>query len=332
MNKLALLLLALPLAACGAKNTGVVTTPTYQAARWTPPPVVARRELAPTPGRTGGRGLRGKKAVLAASGSRYPRGDEMQGGTWIVEDANSYDRFVFYTRRDWVGYVVVPEGEQLRNAFSGNIDLFNVSGAYCDGRPCVMISPKGGRIAGNIQIPTTGGIYNIEPRFADQPMAGIELRKPGRRLTAAQPSYLPQPEGQQTPLAFLPDCGDADRLPAWLSGASAYADERKTVITFVGQQAPGLYAGQAGEQVVNYTTRREGGLTHLVTDRRVTEAQLKLGSECVGLTVDRGQPWQSAGTLPPPSAQAFTFVVPPVPGGDAPKPAVQQAVTRPEWL
>jgi hypothetical protein len=49
---------------------------------------------------------------------------------------------------------------------------------------------------------------------------------------------------------------------------------------------PALFAGHQGEQLVSYRSEREGQQVYLITSRRVTEAELRLGSERLRLTVD----------------------------------------------
>jgi hypothetical protein len=65
-----------------------------------------------------------------------------------------------------------------------------------------------------------------------------------------------------------------------------WADATKLVARFAAPLPllPGLYAGREGEQVVNYRVQRSPGYVTLVTDRRVTAAELRLGREVVRIS------------------------------------------------
>ena len=125
-------------------------------------------------------------------------------------------------------------------------------------------------------------------------------------------------------------------------------DSVKMVVRFNGPLPvlPTLFAGSQGEQVVNYRSISDGDQVYLVTSRRVTEAELRLGAERVRLTVDPdavkagaaadpaqgADGWKPAGPVasPPPPAQPFPAAAPrqptaanPVLGVSAPPAAVR---------
>ena len=127
-----------------------------------------------------------------------------------------------------------------------------------------------------------------------------------RNEPAAAASALPQPEGDFTRLALVREDGP---LPTW-APAEAWADSREMTLRFNDPLPvlPTLLAGHQGEQVVSYRRGAAAGLNFLVTDRRVTEAELRLGSEKVRVTVD-------------PDAVKAGTAADPAQGGDAWKPA-----------
>jgi hypothetical protein len=307
------------LAACGAKNTGVAVTTDFQAARFVPEvPQPAPATLPPKKRRVGG--LHGEAAVAYAvrNAKRSPTSGEMQGGVWVVDDADSYTSYDLYLRRGMTAYVGLPTGEEFRGGIAGRTDLYFVSLDYCGNRPCFSISPKGNKVTGNLQLMTSGGPYSFNIVHAATPLQGVELNR--ARPVSSAGSYLqggaPQPRGDFTRLKFVTDCGDNEALPPWLHGSSAYADSDKLVIQFAGpvSQLPALRAGQEGEQAPNYRAARSNGLLWLVTDRRITEGALVIGDECARFTVDEAantgnaptpQQWQAAA---PEMARRFDFL------------------------
>ena len=96
----------------------------------------------------------------------------------------------------------------------------------------------------------------------------------------------------------------------------AWADAEQLVIRFKAPLPvlPGLYAGQKGEQVVNYRVERTEDAIYMVTSRRVTEAELRLDTEIVQITArpadglspaailpNEDEAWRAAGLLPAPA-------------------------------
>ena len=297
------------LAAC-VKNTGVPVTRDFQAARYVPEvaqPVPAT--MAPVKRRRGG--LSGQAAVAQAvrGSKRSPTSGEMQGGVWVIDDADSYTSYDLYLAPGWTGYVGLPKGEEFRGGIAGRTDLYMVNLDYCGSRPCFSISPKGTKVAGNLQLMTSGGPYSFNVIRAKTPMQGVELNRarPASPVGSFLQAGAPQPRGDFTRLQFVNDCGDNEDLPPWLNGATAYADSDKLVIQFAGpvSQLPALRAGQDGEASTNYRAVRSGGLLWLVTDRRITEGALVIGSDCSRFTVDEAA---AAGNAPTP--QAWTAAAP----------------------
>ena len=102
-------------------------------------------------------------------------------------------------------------------------------------------------------------------------------------------------------------------LPAW-APAEAWADSAKMVVRFDGPLPvlPTLFAGRAGEQVVSYRSIASGRQVYLVTSRRVTEAELRLGAERVRLTVDPDAVKAGAAADPAEGADAWRPAAGPV--------------------
>ena len=150
---------------------------------------------------------------------------------------------------------------------------------------------------GNLQLVTTAGFNGFDLRAGSQValnLVDVARKEPAPARTAAE---APQPQGDFTRLAPVREGGP---LPAW-APAEAWADSYKMVVRFDGPLPvlPTLLAGRKGEQVVSYRSRTDGREVYLVTDRRVTEAELRLGSESVRLTVDPGA--VAAGTAADPA-------------------------------
>jgi len=188
--------------------------------------------------------------------------------------------------------ILLPPGERFNGAVGGDVERFLINVTYAGPRPAVSILPREAGARGNLQLVTTGGFYSFDLstgarvalNLVDVARSDAAPAFGANATTARGGSAMPQPEGDFTRLALVRRDGP---LPAW-APAEAWADSRKMVVRFDGPLPvlPTLLAGQKGEQVVSYRSVTDGRQVYLVTDRRVTEAELRLGSESVRLTVD----------------------------------------------
>jgi hypothetical protein len=208
------------------------------------------------------------------------------------------------TQPQHVSTILLPPGERFNGAVGGNVDAFLINVSYAGPRPAVSILPRTAGAGGNLQLVTTAGFYSFRLASCREALNLADVSR--RNEPAAAASALPQPEGDFTRLTFVREDGP---LPAW-APAEAWADSREMVLRFDDPLPvlPTLLAGHQGEQVVSYRTVRGEGSTFLVTDRRVTEAELRLGSEKVRVTVD-------------PDAVTAGTAADPARGGDAWRPA-----------
>jgi hypothetical protein len=331
----AALLAASTLAAC-ASNSGVPTTPTYAPARYIPPAPASARPQAALP-QTARRGtaLSGAAAVRQATIAAMVEPDDasMRGATWVIDDVQPYLIYRVPLKPRFSTMILLPPGEQFRGAVGGDVEKFNVTLNYGGNRPVFSVSPKGPQASGNIQIMTTGGAYSFQPYVTRHTALNAVDIKRARPAPLAALTGTPQPEGDYTPLALVPEGG---RTPPWLAGTQAYADSYKMVIAFPNPlpTLPALFAGQRGEQTVSYRKVEDGGVTFLVTNRRVTYGALKLGSEVAHITIDLdavkagtapdpakgGEAWKAAEALPgqAPDGNVAVVVVPATPSPSEP--------------
>lgn len=316
------------LAGC-TTNSGVEVGPTFAPARYVPPAPQAQATAATTrAGRRGSGGLSGVAAVAQANRSATvePTSETMDGATWAIEDADSAAIYRLPLSFGLTTVILLPPGERFNGAVGGNAGDFLVTIYYAGPRPALSVSPRRHGAKGNMQVMTTGGLYS----FVLAPSRGVavnivDVQRRSGRLTAPGITGMPQPEGDFTRLAILPE-GRAP-LPAW-APVAAWADSRKMVVEFNGPlpKLPSLLAGRRGEQTVSYTTRQDGGRVFLIATPRTTEAKLVLGGEAVGITVDPAaveqgtaadptqgaEGWKQAEALPspPPGANVAVVVMP----------------------
>lgn len=299
------LLAAAALAATGActVNSGVDTTPTFAAARHLPPspsPAAAPASAAPgapaagpAPEPTVRRAPKATGVAAIARANRAatvdPDDTTLRGATWFIEDVDSTLIYRIRTAPGRVTTVLLPPGERFNGAVGGDVEGFLINVAYAGPRPAVSILPRHDAARGNFQLVTTGGFYSFELLVnANVAQNLVDVGREPASLARAAADQMPQPQGDFTRLAARPV--DAGTLPAW-SPAEAWADSFKMVVRFDGPVPvlPTLLAGMKGEQLVSYRSVAQGGpggQTYLVTNRRVTEAELRLGTERVRLTVD----------------------------------------------
>jgi Conjugal transfer protein len=297
------------LAGC-TTDSSVPTTPTFSAARYVPAPGGVLAGPAPEPRTvapaTVDPSLTGSSAIAAANreSTVEPDAPSLHGATWYIEDAHPDLIYRVCTQPQHVSTILLPPGERFNGAVGGNVDAFLINVSYAGPRPAVSILPRMAGAGGNLQLVTTAGFYSFRLASCREALNLADVSR--RNEPAAAASALPQPEGDFTRLALVREDGP---LPAW-APAEAWADSRKMTLRFDDPLPvlPTLFAGRRGEQIVNYRTVRGQGSTFLVTDRRVTEAELRLGSEKVRITVD-------------PDAVKAGTAADPAQGGDAWKPA-----------
>lgn len=282
-------------------NTGVDTTPTFSPARYLPPdpaPAGAAAPGAPAAGPTTEptvvrrtATVTGVRAIAKANRESTidPDDTTMRGATWFIEPVNETLIYRVRTAPGRVTTVLLPPGERFNGAVGGDVEAFLINVTYAGPRPAVSILPRYKEARGNLQLVTTGGFYSFELVVNENVAQNlIDLAREPAALPRAAADQLPQPQGDFTRLTTRP-VGDAP-LPAW-SPAEAWADSFKMVVRFDGPLPvlPALLAGMKGEQLITYRSVAQGGQgghVFLVTNRRVTEAELRLGAERVRITVD----------------------------------------------
>lgn len=294
------------LAACST-NSGVDTSPDYVPARPAERvpallPAAQRDVRAPR--------LRGARAVDKAlrAVTIQPTDLEIQGNTWIIDDVDPRAVYLVPTAPLSPTTILLPPGEGLTSAVSGSTEDFTVGTAQSGDRAAITImpncaNPKTERFAETGDTPlvrcmtttakatfiTSGGVYHfLFPVYDWTAVAQVEVNKaPPPATNPYAATRPPFPTAAATPL-FIERTGDW-RAP-W-APIQAYADPDKLVVEFRKPlpQLPGLYVGLEGEAMVNYSTVETPTAIYLVTDRRVTEAQLRLDDQVITLTAGRGQ-------------------------------------------
>lgn len=297
------LLAAVLLAGC-TTSSGMTATPTF-----------ARAQLLPTPV------PRLPLAHMPYSDTRPPR-SALSGGEWIIANVSPTALYQLPVRMSRLTLLLVPEGESVNKALGGDVDGFVVEGAYAENRAAIAITPLLPGRRTNLVVTTTGGAYNF--MLQSQETGGWMSRVDLRRAAPPRPVSFPlAPAGEYERLAVSSPNGED--LPAW-APVEVWADATKLVVRFAEPLPllPGLYAGRAGEQVVSYRVQRVPGYVLLVTDRRVTEAELRLDREAVRLTapspgrVAAGAWWPAARLAPWPEPDVPAMAAAPGPGRMSP--------------
>ena len=288
MRRLSLALLAATSLAACTVNSGLETTPTFAPARYVPEVVAVPPAPPPDPAPSRHRRSRHDGAAIVAEATRRatvdPDESTMQGATWVIDDVQPSAIYRVRTALNRVTTILLPPGERFNGAVGGDVEHFLINVAYAGPRPAVSILPRTREAKGNLQLVTTGGFYSFDLLVNEQVAVNlVDVMRAGDGPRTV-PSALPQPEGDFTRLASVAEGGP---LPAW-APAEAWADSTKMVVRFNGPlpTLPALFAGHQGEQLVSYRSEREGQQVYLITSRRVTEAELRLGSERLRLTVD----------------------------------------------
>jgi hypothetical protein len=339
-RRLAFLLAGTMLAGCTV-NSGVSTTPTFSQARFVPAsPSVPTAPLTKTELDMRARGgiqiaptysgpiVTGRAAVIQATreATVEPNSSSMFGATWMVPDPDPSVIYRVPTSKGKVTTILLPAAGKFNAAVGGDVEAFLINTSYAGLRPAVSILPRTPKARGNLQLVTTDGFYS----FDLVPSGGVAInlvdlertkrrgeQADGRIVLGVATSEWPQPVGDYTALALLPLEGKS--RPAW-SPVEAWADSTKLVVRFDGPLPvmPALFAGMKGEQMISYRTLMVGQTPFLVTDRRVTEAELRVDSEVLrvttdpdgvkaGLSADPAQGsdgWKTSEALPEPKAAA----------------------------
>jgi type IV secretory pathway VirB9-like protein len=339
-----LVLLLLTTTTACTVNSGVKTTPTFVAARQLPQTLQAPdpEPVKPAANYAENYARPGAATIMAANRDATvdPTGGTMQGASWVIghHDPSQIYRVPVTTRR--VTTLLLPSGEKFNSAIAGDLENFVINVAYAGPRPAVSILPKQMAARGNLQLATTGGLYSFDIVTGRTSVNLVDIGGdddgPGKakRASQGQVEASVEPQGDFTRLSFSIPSGEA--LPAW-APTEAWADSFKMVVRFQGPLPvlPALFAGGAGEQIVNYRTVVDQGSPTLVTTRRITEGELRLDDEVLRITAKEAPAdtnphgWRQAGTLPAQGGTATPNVaVFVMPGMDAS--AVQDAGTLPE--
>lgn len=281
-------------------NTGVKATPTFVAARQVPAAPVKPAA----------------KRVEVAGGSSMtedPTPAAMQGAAWVI--ANHEPRKVYRVpvQAGHVTAIKMPPGERFNAATFADMDMLLINPSYAESSVVVSLLPRDYGVRGNLQITTTGGLYLWDLVERRKPLDLVEVfhgDEDGETAAAGATRQGVWPEGEQTTLNLTTPDGRA--MPAW-KPAEAWADSYKLVIRFNGPlpTLPALFAGQQGEQMVSYSTSVDPatGDPLIITNRRVTEGQLRLDQEVVVISavapVEDTNPhgWRQAQALPAPGLQ-----------------------------
>ena len=294
----------------GCSSTGVPTSPTY-----VPGNLIETPDYEYKPPRAQKEPVRLKGAVAVAEGlkSSYvvPTNLDVDGTTWTIDDVDSHKVYRVPTAPLSPTTILLPAPETLTNAVSGADQDFTITTGTSGNRAAITVMPNCahpqsqrfdtvGTIDGNAEdkpplqpcttsrnratFLTSGGVYNFELQVNDYTaVAVVEVNHAPPPMTATGPE-VPFPDGRADLLRLIDDEDPAPWMPTW-----AWADPRKLVVRFNAPLPtwPALFAGQEGEQVVNYRVIEEDDAVYFVTDRRVTEAQLRIEDEVVRITAKR---------------------------------------------
>jgi hypothetical protein len=296
MRKGVPLALALAVTAC-AENTGVVTQPDFVQASLIPPPTEAKKRPQALPqarGRSGAEALaRAQKDVRV-----MPHESQIHGNTWRIDDVGHQSIYVVPVAPMQPTTIFLPLNEQLAAAVSGATEDFTQNSAVSGDRAAITVmpkcaSPKTKRFAegtdlfirpcltgeANATFLTNAGPYSFIFPIYDWTAAQIvELNHAPPPTTDFGPQP-PQPNGAVTILDAVPT---GDWNPGW-KPTQVWADPQKMVVAFDAPLPvlPGLYPLGGG---VNYSVIETQGRVYMVTDRRVTEAELRVDTQVVRIS------------------------------------------------
>jgi hypothetical protein len=294
----------------GCSGTGVPTSQTYVPANLIETPVYEYE-----PPRTQEEPVRLRGALAVAEGLKnsyvVPTNLDVDGTTWTIDDVDPRKVYRVPTAPLSPTTILLPAPETLTNAVSGADEDFTIATGTSGNRAAITVMPNCahpqsqrfdtvGTIDGYAEdkpplqpcttsrnkatFLTSGGVYNFEFQVNDYTaVTVVEVNHAPPPKTATGPE-VPFPEGRTDLLRLIDDSEyPAPWMPSW-----AWADPHKLVVRFNAPLPtwPTLLVGKDGEQVANYRVIEEGGAVYFVTDRRVTEAQLRIEDEVVRITAE----------------------------------------------
>lgn len=295
---LALLLVAL--AGC-AGNTGVDTSPTFVKAQPVqiklPEPAVVKPDAR----------VRGSKAVAASLKGVYvePTDVDMIGTTWKIEAVEHSKIYQVYVAPLSPTTILLPPQETLTSAVAGNPQDFTIETAMSGTRASITVMPncahpESTRFSIESETPlvacmtgrskatflTSEGPYAFEFVITDWtavPLVEVNHAPPPKPSPAAPKRPIPTQPAENLRIEPV-----GKWVPGW-APRLAWADPHKLVVQFDAPlpELPGLYAGLEGESTVNYRVIEDDDAIFLVTDKRVTEAELRIDEQVVRITSAR---------------------------------------------
>lgn len=307
-----LALLALP-ACSGTVNTGAKQTPTFSAARHIPI-VAPQQQQRPR--------VTTMRPVVGRGGVIRPDAEALRSGYWVLENYDPAHRYEIPIKFGTAATFLMASGEQFNGAIGGKVIDFEVQPSYSGARPTFSITPRFPGARGDLKVFTSGdpGLYRFNLVPAKSGLEVIDIRTLANEVPAQQDASATgctgfRPQGDYTSL--VAQRIDGEGVPPW-NPAESWADSTKLFVRFNNPlpTLPGLFAGMQGEQQVNYRTQSDAASTCIITDRRVTEFELRYGNERLRFGVDPsavragwsaspGQGWQGAVALPPEPVNPF---------------------------
>ena len=271
---------------CGT-DSGMETTPTYTpfvpAQRLPAPAAPALVPPKPEPFRT----------------VRSVRREEVEGNTWVIADWNPRSVYQIPVAPLEPTILLLPVGESLTSGIVGSSDDLSVQAGATGQRATVALMPNcaapGSKRFGadaakplapcmdrtlQAAIITDGGVYTVQLQVRDgRAMPVVEINHAPPKRSEDPAGRPPQPVGGRE--ALLVKAKSEPPAP-WMP-KDVWADQEKLVIGFAEPPPtlPALFVGKQGEQTVSYQVLEAGPALWLVTNRRVTEAELRLGEEIV---------------------------------------------------
>lgn len=270
---------------CGT-DSGMETTPTFVPAQRVPPAPTAPAVVPPKP-----EPFRTVRSV---------KREEVEGNTWVIADWNPRSVYQIPVAPLEPTILLLPVGESLTSGIVGSSDDLSVQAGATGQRATVALMPNcaapGSKRFGaeaakplapcmdrslQAAVITDGGVYTVQLQVRDgraMPVVEINHAPPGRSEDPAA-GRPPQPVGARE--ALLVKARSEPPAP-WMP-TDVWADQEKLVIGFAEPPPtlPALFVGKQGEQTVSYQVLEAGPALWLVTNRRVTEAELRLGEEIV---------------------------------------------------
>lgn len=284
--KRTLIVLALSAAGCNT-NSGMETTRTY-----TP---FAPAQRVPAPAATS---LSSPKPEPVKTPRSFKR-EEIEGNTWIIADWNPRGVYQIPVAPLEPTILLLPVGESLTSGIVGSSDDLSVQAGATGQRATVALMPNCAPpsstrfgvdaakpltpcMARNLQaaVITDGGVYTMQLQVRDwRAMPVVEINHAPPVRTEDRAARPPNAIGAREPLTVK---AKSEPPAPWMP-SDVWADEEKMVIGFAEPPPtlPAVFAGKKGEQTVSYQVLETDTALYLVTNRRVTEAELRLGQEIV---------------------------------------------------